>query len=114
MDDKSQPISLNEEIAYLTRRPGKAAMRHLYMHYTKTERWVCPQCYRKLYYSYNSRRHKVLENTAVSYPDGSPIQCHHCKRLIIYRAQRYVGYRINGSPHELTATIVLYTRHPIQ
>lgn len=113
MDNKNaQPISEKEEITYLTRRPGKAAMRHLYMHYTKTDRWVCPQCYRKRYYSYNSR-HKVLE-VRLCHPDGSPIQCHHCKRLIIYRNQKYVGPRVNGTPHEVTTTIVVHTRHPTQ
>lgn len=114
MDDKStQPILENEEVAYLTRRPGKAAMRHLYMHCTKTERWVCPQCYRKLYDSYNSRRHKVLE-VRLCHPDGSPTQCHHCQRLIVYRNQEYVGPKVNGTPHEVTATIMVHTRHPGQ
>lgn len=102
-----------EEITYLTRRPGKAAMRHLYMHYAKTERWVCPQCYRKRYYSWDSPRHDVLE-VKLCHPDGSPIQCHHCKRLIIYRNQKYVGPTVNGTPQEVTATIKLHTRHPKQ
>ena len=113
MDDRTPAPSEKEEISYLTRRPGKAAMRHLYMLYTKTERWVCPGCYRKRYYNYNSR-HKVLEDKALSHPDGSPIRCHHCKRLIIYRSQKHVGPRVNGTPREVTATIRVHTRHPIQ
>lgn len=113
MDDNTQPISEKDEITYLTRRPMKAAMRHLYMHYTKTERWVCPKCYRKLYYSHDKRQHKVLE-VRLCHPDGSPIRCHHCERLIIYRNQKYVGSKVTGTPHEVTATIVLHTRHAVQ
>lgn len=84
------------------------------MHSTKTERWVCPTCYRRLYYTWDSRRHDVLEDKALSHPDGSPVLCYHCKRLIIYRNQKYVGPGVNGTPQGVTATIKLHTRHPRQ
>lgn len=110
--EQQQPTE-EEKINHMIRRPGKAAMRHVFMKFSKTERYICPKCYHHMYHGWHQRPHNVLSKTVLSHPDGSPIQCYHCKKLFLYQRQKYKGPTVNGTVQRLVITITMHTRHPV-